>query len=99
MVLPEACDWAQMLVRLYTRWAERHGFQVELVDELRNDEAGIRNATLRVIGDYAYGYLQGETGVHRLSAHQSVRFQRPPAHLLRRRGCDAGNRRGRFRSN
>jgi len=62
----EACDWAQMLVRMVTRWAERHGYQVELVDELRNDEAGIRNATLKVSGDYAYGYLQSETGVHRL---------------------------------
>jgi peptide chain release factor 2 len=62
----EACDWAQMLMRMYTRWAERHGYQVELVDELKNDEAGIRNATLRIVGDYAYGYLQSETGVHRL---------------------------------
>lgn len=62
----EACDWAQMLVRLYTRWSERHGFTVELIDELRNEEAGIRNATLHVKGDYAYGYLQSETGVHRL---------------------------------
>jgi peptide chain release factor 2 len=62
----EACDWAQMLVRMYTRWAERHGYQVELVDELRNEEAGIRNATLHIAGDYAYGYLQSETGVHRL---------------------------------
>jgi peptide chain release factor 2 len=62
----EACDWAQMLLRMYTRWAERHGYQVELVDELRNDEAGIRSATLHVVGDYAYGYLQSETGVHRL---------------------------------
>src|SRR5262245_19869271 len=62
----EACDWAQMLVRMYTRWAERKGCQVELIDELRNDEAGIRNATLYVKGDYAYGWLQGETGVHRL---------------------------------
>jgi peptide chain release factor 2 len=62
----EACDWAAMLLRMYVRWAERHGFQVEMVDELRNEEAGIRNATLKIIGDYAYGYLQGETGVHRL---------------------------------
>jgi peptide chain release factor 2 len=62
----EACDWAQMLMRMYTRWAERHGYDVELVDELRNEEAGIRNATVRVSGDYAYGYLQSETGVHRL---------------------------------
>ena len=62
----EACDWAQMLMRMYLRWAERHGYTAELVDELRNEEAGIRSATLRIAGDYAYGYLQGETGVHRL---------------------------------
>jgi peptide chain release factor 2 len=62
----EACDWAQMLLRMYARWAERHGYQAELVDELRNDEAGIRSATLRVVGDNAYGFLQSEAGVHRL---------------------------------
>jgi peptide chain release factor 2 len=62
----EACDWAQMLLRMYTRWAERHGYDVEMIDELRNEEAGIRNATLHIKGDYAYGYLQSETGVHRL---------------------------------
>ncbi len=62
----EACDWAQMLLRLYSRWAERHGFQAELIDELRNEEAGIRSATLRIIGDYAFGNLQSESGVHRL---------------------------------
>jgi peptide chain release factor 2 len=62
----EACDWAQMLMRMYSRWAERHGYQVEIVDELRNEEAGIRNCTLRIVGDYAYGNLQGEAGAHRL---------------------------------
>jgi peptide chain release factor 2 len=62
----EACDWAAMLLRMYTRWAERHGYTVELIDELRNEEAGIRSATLHMQGEYAYGYLQGETGVHRL---------------------------------
>src|SRR5437868_4892443 len=62
----EACDWAQMLLRMYVRWAERNGYKAELVDELRNEEAGIRSATLRVIGDYAYGHLQSEAGVHRL---------------------------------
>src|SRR5262245_58409439 len=62
----EACDWAQMLLRMFSRWAERHGYQVEIVDELRNAEAGIRSATLHVIGDYAYGNLQSEAGVHRL---------------------------------
>jgi peptide chain release factor 2 len=62
----EACDWAQMLLRMYARWAERHGYEVEIVDELRNEEAGIRSATLHVVGDYAYGNLQSEAGVHRL---------------------------------
>jgi peptide chain release factor 2 len=62
----EACDWAQMLLRMYTRWAERNGYEIEMIDELRNDEAGIRSATLAIRGDYAYGYLQSETGVHRL---------------------------------
>lgn len=62
----DACDWAQMLLRLYARWAERNGYQAEIIDELRNDEAGIRSATLHIVGDYAYGHLQGEAGVHRL---------------------------------
>jgi peptide chain release factor 2 len=62
----EACDWAQMLMRMYARWAEAHGYQIEIIDELRNEEAGIRSATLKVIGDYAFGHLQSETGVHRL---------------------------------
>src|SRR5271166_3553663 len=62
----EACDWAQMLLRMYGRWAERNGYKAELVDELRNEEAGIRSATLYVVGEYAYGHLQGEAGVHRL---------------------------------
>jgi len=62
----DACDWAQMLLRMFARWAERHGFQVGLQDELKNEEAGIQSATIRIAGDYAYGYLQGESGVHRL---------------------------------
>jgi peptide chain release factor 2 len=62
----DACDWAEMLLRMYTKWAEGRGFSVELTDEARNEEAGIQNATVRIVGDYAYGYLQGETGVHRL---------------------------------
>lgn len=62
----EACDWAQMLLRMYARWAERNGYKTEIVDELRNEEAGIRNATLHVTGDFAYGNLQSEAGVHRL---------------------------------
>jgi peptide chain release factor 2 len=62
----EACDWAQMLLRLYIRWAERHGYELEMIDEERNEEAGIRSATLYIKGDYAFGNLQSEAGVHRL---------------------------------
>ncbi len=62
----EACDWAQMLMRMYIRWAERNNYKVEIIDELRNEEAGIRSATLLIKGDYAYGYLQSEIGVHKL---------------------------------
>ncbi len=62
----ESQDWAQMLLRMYTRWAERRGYKVEAVDLLPGDEAGIKSATLEVTGEYAYGYLKGETGVHRL---------------------------------
>jgi peptide chain release factor 2 len=62
----ESCDWAAMLVRMYGRWAERMGFEVEQVDRLDNDEAGVRWAVIEIRGPYAYGYLKTETGVHRL---------------------------------
>lgn len=61
----EACDWAQMLYRMYLRWAERRGFSIEEVDMLEA-EGGIKSATVQISGDYAYGYLKGESGVHRL---------------------------------
>jgi peptide chain release factor 2 len=62
----ESQDWAEMLLRMYTRWAERHGFDVELLDQQEGEEAGIKSATLEVRGEYAYGYLRAERGVHRL---------------------------------
>jgi peptide chain release factor 2 len=62
----DACDWAEMLLRMYLRWAERRGFACEVVDRQEGDEAGIRSATLTVAGDHAYGYLKAEEGVHRL---------------------------------
>ena len=62
----ESCDWARMLLRMYTRWAERHKFKVELVEETSGDEAGIKSATFTITGDYAFGLLTGESGVHRL---------------------------------
>lgn len=62
----ESQDWADMLLRMYIRWAETHGYSYELLDFQPGEEAGMKNATLRVIGRYAYGYLKAETGVHRL---------------------------------
>ena len=62
----EAQDWTQMLYRMYTRFAERMGFQAKLLDLLEGDEAGIKSVTFEVSGDYAYGYLKSERGVHRL---------------------------------
>jgi peptide chain release factor 2 len=62
----ESQDWAQMLVRTYLRWAEREGFKAEVVDLLPGEEAGIKSATITVTGEYAYGYLKSEIGVHRL---------------------------------
>lgn len=61
----EACDWAQMLLRMYSRWCERHGFKAEILDMLE-DEGGVKSVTVQVKGMYAYGYLKGEAGVHRL---------------------------------
>src|SRR3979490_2288375 len=62
----DAADGAQMLVRMYLRWAERHGYKAEVVDTTPGDEAGIRSATLTIEGPYAYGYLKTERGTHRL---------------------------------
>jgi len=62
----EAQDWASMLKRMIERWAESRGFSVDQLEESRGEEAGIKSATIQVSGDYAFGYLQGESGVHRL---------------------------------
>jgi len=62
----ESCDWASMLLRMYTRWADLHQCKVKMLDELPGDEAGIKSATLSIEGDMAYGYLKSEKGVHRL---------------------------------
>ena len=74
----EAQDWADMLLRMYLRWGERRNFKTELIERSEGDVAGIKSATLRVEGDYAYGWLRTETGVHR---------------LVRKSPFDAGNRR------
>lgn len=62
----ESQDWAEMLVRMYVMWAEKQGYQVKQLNYQRGDTAGIRSATLEISGDFAYGYLQSEIGVHRL---------------------------------
>ena len=62
----ESCDWASMLYRMYTRWADKRGFSVEVLDSLDGDEAGIKSITFQVNGENAYGYLKSEKGVHRL---------------------------------
>ncbi len=62
----ESQDWAQMLLRMYLRWAEAHNMQVEIIDQMEGEGAGIKSVTMTVKGSYAYGYLQSERGVHRL---------------------------------
>ena len=62
----EAQDWAQMLYRMYTRWAERHGFTYKIMDYQEGDEAGLKSASIMIEGENAYGFLKGENGVHRL---------------------------------
>lgn len=62
----ESCDWAGILYRMFTRWAERHSYEVEVLDYLDGEEAGIKSVKIRVVGTNAYGYLKSEKGVHRL---------------------------------
>ena len=62
----EACDWCQMLMRMYTRWAEANGYSTEVIDYLDGEEAGVKSVTIEITGDNAYGHLKSEHGVHRL---------------------------------
>ena len=62
----ESCDWAEMLLRMYLRWIDRKGFKHQIIDYQAGEEAGIKNATVEVTGEYAYGFLKAESGVHRL---------------------------------
>src|SRR2546430_17669351 len=73
----ESQDWAEMLQRMYTRWAERHGMRVELIDHHSGEQAGIKSATLLVKGDNAYGNLKVESGVHRLGRISPYEPQAP----------------------
>ncbi|MFA5388124.1 MAG: peptide chain release factor 2 [Candidatus Omnitrophota bacterium] len=62
----ESCDWASMLLRMYSMWAEKNGYKIEMIDMLQGEEAGLKSADLIITGPYAYGYLKSEKGVHRL---------------------------------
>ena len=62
----ESCDWCQMLLRMYTRWAEKHGYTTQIIDYLEGDEAGVKSVTVEISGENAYGHLKSEHGVHRL---------------------------------
>jgi peptide chain release factor 2 len=62
----ESCDWASMLFRMYTKWMENKGYKYKIIDYQKGDEAGLKDVTLEVKGDYAYGYLKAERGIHRL---------------------------------
>jgi len=75
----EACDWADMLLRMYTRWCERKGYKVDTIDFQPGDDVGVRSVTLEVIGENAFGFLQCERGVHRFGAHLAVRRGRRSA--------------------
>ena len=75
----ESEDWASMLLRMYTRWAERRKFKVEVVD-LLEAEGGVKSATLQISGQHAYGFLKSEHGVHRMVQHQSLRLGRAEAY-------------------
>ena len=74
----EAQDWAEMLLRMYSRWAESSGFEQQIIEKSQGDVAGIKSATIKIVGNYAYGHLRTETGIHR---------------LVRKSPFDSGNRR------
>ena len=81
----ESQDWAEMLLRMYLRWAEQQGFKTEMNDYQAGDEAGIKSATFTIIGEYAFGQLAGESGVHRLvPAFRRLTLQSAATLLLRR---------------
>ena len=86
----ESCDWAAMLFRMYSKWADKKGFTLEVLDSLDGDEAGIKSITFQVKGENAYGYLKSEKGVHRLVRISP--FNAAGKMLQRRRASEARSR-------
>ena len=94
----EAQDWAEMLMRMYMRWAEQHGYKVQLLEESEGEQAGIKSATLQVSGPNAYGWLKTEAGVHRLVRISPFDFEGAAADQFRQRlGVSGGRRQHRDR--
>ena len=89
----EAQDWAEMLARMYTRWAEARGYKVQMLEQSEGEQAGLKSATYQISGPNAYGWLKTEGGVHRLGPHLPLRQQRAAADLLRQRLRLSGDRR------
>ena len=89
----ESQDWAEMLLRMYTRWAEKHGFKVEYLEETQGEEAGIKSATIQISGPQRLWLAEDRRRRAPAGADLAVRFQRAPAHLvLLRRGLSGGRR-------
>ena len=89
----EAQDWASMLLRMYIRYCERRGYRVEILEESPGEVAGIKSASIKVDGDYAYGYLRTETGVHRLVRKSPFDSNARGAHVVCERVCLSRSRR------
>lgn len=83
----ESCDWASMLMRMYIMWGEKNGYKVKELDLQEGDVAGVKQCTLEFEGEFAFGMLKGENGVHRLVRISPVRFQRQETYLIRKRIC------------
>ena len=88
----EAQDWANILLRMYLRWADKRGFDATIMELSAGEVAGIKGATVHIKGEYAFGWLRTEIGVHRLVRKKPIRLRQPASHLVLGRVRVAGNR-------